>query len=49
MLERWLGRLLCLLGFHDFRLVESTGAFGVAGGVQKHECRRCGRVITRQW
>ena len=48
MLETWVGRLLCLLGFHDFRLVESTGAFGAAGEVQKSECRRCGRVITRR-
>jgi hypothetical protein len=34
-LPDWLGRLLCLLGFHDFRLVESIGGFGVGGQVEK--------------
>ncbi len=47
MLPNWIGRLLCRLGFHDLRLVEVTGAFGVAGEVQKLECRRCGSVVTR--
>ncbi len=47
-LPDWLGRLLCLLGFHDFRLVESIGGFGAGGQVEKVECRRCGHVTTRQ-
>ncbi len=43
----WLGRLLCIMGVHDFRLVESIGGFGVGGQVEKVECRRCGYVTTR--
>ena len=44
----WLGRLLCWLGVHDYRLVESTLGFGVGGRVEKVECRRCGYMTTRQ-
>ena len=44
----WLGRLLCLVGVHDFRLIESIGGFGAGGQVEKVECRRCGYVTTRQ-
>jgi hypothetical protein len=47
LLPPWLGRLLCLMGFHDFHLVESIGSFGAAGQVEKVECRRCGHVTTR--
>lgn len=46
-LPRWLGRLLCLVGVHDFRLVESIGGFGAGGQVEKVECRRCGYAATR--
>ncbi len=41
------GRLLCLLGLHDFHVVEVTFSFGVGGSVSKIECRRCGYVTTR--
>ncbi len=47
-LPGWLGRLLCLLGFHDFHLVESVVGFGVGRQVDKVECRRCGHVTTRR-
>ena len=43
----WIGRFFCLLGFHNYRLNEVVGAFGVGGQVQKVECRRCGYVTTR--
>ncbi len=43
----WLGLLLCRLGFHDFRLVESVIGFGVGEQVDKVECRRCGHARTR--
>ncbi len=43
----WIGRLLCLFGFHDYHLIEVIGAFGASGRVQKVECRRCGYVTTR--
>ncbi len=42
-----LGRLLCSLGYHRFRIVEKTGSFGT-GGVEKVQCTRCGLIITRQ-
>ena len=41
-----LGRLLCWLGFHDYRVVNVTWEFG-AGAVEKDECRRCGVTRTR--
>lgn len=41
-------RLLCLLGFHDFRVVEVTMGFGSSGTVEKVECRRCGRSTARR-
>ncbi len=34
MLPDWIGRLLCRLGFHDYRLIEVVGAFGAGGQVQ---------------
>ena len=42
-----LGRLLCWLGFHDFRVVSKTFGFGT-DGVEKDVCRRCGLAITRK-
>ncbi len=36
-----LGRLLCWLGFHDYRVVNVTFDFG-ADAVEHDECRRCG-------
>ncbi len=44
----WFRRLLCLLGYHDFRVVEVTVAFGVSGTVEKVECRRCGHGTARR-
>ena len=43
-----LGRLLCWLGFHDFRVIDKTFEFGGGGGIEKVECRRCGTTIIRQ-
>lgn len=43
-----LGRFLCLLGFHDYRVVSRTFGFGAGGDVEKVECRRCGHVTARQ-
>ncbi len=42
-----IGRLLCLLGFHDFKIIDATLGFGAAGGTSTVQCRRCGRVVTR--
>lgn len=43
-----LGRLLCLLGMHDFKVVSRTFGFGGGGAVEQVECRRCGHVTARQ-
>jgi len=42
------GRLLCWLGVHDFRVVDVTFGFGAGGSVERVECRRCGLVTTHQ-
>ena len=47
-LQKVLGQLLCLLGFHDYHVISGTFGFGSAGNVEKMECRRCGYVVTRQ-
>ncbi len=42
-----LGRLLCWLGIHDFRVVDVTLGFGDAGNVEKVQCDRCGITVLR--
>ncbi len=46
-LSEILGRLLCGLGFHDFRVVNVSFGFGPSGNIEQVECRRCGRCTTR--
>ena len=41
-------RLLCFLGFHDFRVVEVTMGFGASVAVEKVECCRCGHLTARR-
>lgn len=41
-----LGRILCWLGFHQYRVIDVTFEFG-ADPVEKDQCRRCGAVRTR--
>ncbi len=48
MMPSLLGRLLCWLGFHNFRVIDKTFGFGAGGGIEKVECRRCGVTMTRQ-
>lgn len=43
-----IGRVLCQLGLHDFRVIEVSIGFGDSGSVEKVECRRCGLVTTRR-
>jgi hypothetical protein len=43
-----LGRLLCMLGFHDYRVLEVMFQFSSGGSNEKIECRRCGVTVTRQ-
>jgi hypothetical protein len=47
-LPSMLGRLLCWLGIHDFRVINITFGFGPGGGVEKVECCRCGVTETRR-
>src|SRR3546814_14316283 len=42
----WMGSLFCLVGFHDYRLIEEVGSFGTGVPVQKVLGRRCGNVTT---
>jgi hypothetical protein len=42
-----IARLLCLLGSHDYRIIEVTFGFGPSGKVEKVQCQRCGLVTTR--
>ncbi len=46
-IHKILGQLLCLLGFHDYRIISGTFGFGGAGNVEKVKCERCGHVTTR--
>ena len=45
-LLRFMGRLLCLLRFHDFKVTDRTFEFG-SGGVETVECRRCKIIVRR--
>jgi len=40
-------QFLCLFGFHDYRLVDKTIAFGPSGSVETLQCRRCGLVVKK--
>lgn len=44
---KFIGKLECLLGFHDFQVIEVTASFGSAGGVAKVKCKRCHLIATR--
>ncbi len=43
-----IGRLLCWLGIHNFRVIDRTFGFGAGGDIEKVECRRCGVILSRQ-
>jgi len=43
-----LGRLLCRLGFHDYRVLEIMFKFRFGGSIKMVECRRCGVTVNRQ-
>ena len=42
----FMGRLLCLISFHDFKVTDRTFEFGF-GGVETVECRRCQIIVQR--
>lgn len=47
-LRRLVGRLLCFLGVHDYRVLEVRFGFGQGNCIEKVECRRCELVSTRR-
>ena len=47
-LPKILSHPLCLLGFHNFQVVEKIIAFGGGGNIEKAQCKRCGLTVTRQ-
>jgi len=42
------GKMLCLLGIHDFEMIEMKFGFGAAGNIEVVECKRCGHKTTRR-
>ena len=44
--RRFMGRLLCLIRFHDFKVTDRSFEFG-AGGIETVECRRCEMIVRR--
>lgn len=48
MISTLIGRLLCLLGIHDFEILEVSAGFGVGGGVAKVRCKRCDLITTQR-
>ncbi len=44
----YLGRILCFLGLHDFKVIEVTFGFGGGPAIEKVRCERCGLVTARQ-
>lgn len=46
--DYYLGRLLCFLGIHDFQVIEVSFTFGDSGNIEKLQCKRCKRVISRR-
>ena len=47
-LQEFIGRLLCRLGLHDYRVIDVTFGFGEGGSVERVECRRCAQVTIRR-
>jgi hypothetical protein len=47
-LLRFMGDLLCLLRFHDFKVIDRTFQFG-SGGFETVECRRCEMIVKRSF
>jgi len=43
-----ISRFFCWLGWHDFRVIDTTFGFGTSGNIEKVKCRRCGVIIARQ-
>ncbi len=44
----WLGRLLCVVGLHDLKVIEVSLTFGAGGQIEKLVCQRCGLTKTQR-
>ncbi len=42
-----IGKYLCWLGFHDYRVVSKEFEFGNEG-IEKDQCKRCGVIVIRK-
>ena len=47
-LPGWLGRALCQLGVHDYRVLDVSFGFGPGETIERVQCRRCLAVATRK-
>jgi hypothetical protein len=47
-LKEHAARLLCLIGFHDFQVMEVSFTFGDSGNIEKLQCKRCKLVVSQQ-
>jgi len=45
-MKKLVGKILCWLGFHDYRIVDVNYEFATRG-VEHDECKRCGVTRTR--
>jgi len=43
-----IGKVLCWLGLHDYRVINKSFEFRTDEGVELAECRRCGARVTRK-
>ena len=43
-----LGKLLCGLGMHEFRVLDKSFGLRTNEGVERVECTRCGLRMTRK-
>ena len=46
-MPKFIGHLLCLLGFHDFKVIDKEFDFNLEGGVEVVQCRRCQLMFRR--
>jgi hypothetical protein len=53
-MPKFIGHLLCLLGFHDFKIIDKIFGFVLsrklmrqAGGVETFQCGRCQLIVKR--
>ena len=44
---QWVNKIFCLLGLHQFKVIDITFGFGASGDVEKVECIHCGVIKTR--